>query len=282
MAYQQRSCLRIPVSFKANAVTAQGGLAPVKITNISVTGFQILSTASFAKDENFILQVCLPRTQETYDLQVNVLRSRNLSKDKNGYTCLLGVHITLAPETWMPSAGAWIQAQFEFTETRKLAAGLLFAAAAIIAFKAAIAAMGLQLLGLSLSGFAGLEHFPFSFPPIFLNLLNIFLATMILFCGLQVLKPQVRNQFFFASTAAFAGMAFFGLRLLLKISLLRNFSEQGMAYIFDLVELSLGLSGAFLARWLEDRYVQFLGTMTREKLYPPSYNYLQIKREIPD
>ncbi len=269
MSYQKRACIRIPTSFKATLITPEGERHAAKVTNISVTGFQLSCHKIFAKNDRFVMQISLPKQTEVFELQVQVLRSRNLSEDRSDFACSLGLQIMDPPENWAAYAGQWIQAQLGSHTKRRLVAALLMLTAFVFAAKSALTALGLHALELSVSDFAGLGNFDF---PILGNMIifaDVLLANLMLFCGLQVLHPSVRKGLFFTSTAAIGGVLCFAPRFILKLSLLQNLSGQKLIYFLDLFIFLLGLAGAIWARRLENRHQHLEYILSRENIYPP-------------
>ncbi len=269
MSYQKRACIRIPTSFKAVLVTPEGERHSVNVINMSVTGFQLSCQQLFSKNDSFVLQICLPKKTENFELEVKTLRARNLSEERSDFTCSLGMIIINPPENWEPHAGQWIQSQLGSQSKRQIACGLLLFTAFIFAVKTTLTTLGLQTLELPLNDFIGLT--PLEFP--ILGKIFIFagmlLAALMIFCGLQILRPSIREGLFFTSTAAIGGMICFAPRLLLKLSLLQNSNEQKLFYLFEFFVFMLGLAGAIWARRLEDRHQHLVYILERENIFPP-------------
>lgn len=266
MGYQNRACLRIPTNFEALIANPEGGTLPVKINNMSVTGFQLLCGILFKKEDILIIQITLPKTAAVFELQLKVLRTRNLAENKQE----IGVQIMNSSEEWIQYAGRWIESSFEKNLERKTAAILLCVPAVVLAIKAALIALGLQTLEIPLNEFLGLEILGV---PLFASIFpafTLFAACVMFYCARAILSPAVRTGFFFTSTAAIAGMLFLSVRLLLKLSLLQHAADEKLIYLFDLIICIPGGVGAFMARTLEDHHRRYEHLVSRESIYPPA------------
>jgi|GEM_PF-5522729 len=268
MSHQNRSCLRIPTDFEAHIITHAEQALTVNVDNLSVTGFHILSEIAFPKDSHINLKICLPKTSAFFSLDCKVLRVHDLTQTNKKYISALGVQIINPSKNWAQTAGPWIESQFELPATRKVAACLIWVMALALAFKAALTALGLQTLDLALNEFIGFELVNLGAGGSIFICTEIALTNILLFCGLQALKPTLRDRFFFTSTAAISVIAFFSIRLFLKLPLLSGSYSQQLLYGLDVLVILISLAGAALARQLENQYHHFQRMTERERIYP--------------
>ena len=266
MSYLKRAHLRIPTNFDVVIVTDEQKTYPAKINNMSLSGFQLLTKINLIKNSVFIVQFFAPSSKAYFDLQVKAVRIRSAAKSRSGFICASGVQIIDAPETWEPWVSLWIESRFEKITKRKIAATFLSLMGLVLAFKTATTAFGIQKLDLSISDFSGLESLGLPFMGPILIFSSLFLSALMLQCGTQTLRPSIRTRFFFTSSAAFLGVGFFSIRLLLKAPILVDSTGQSLIYYFDLAVLALGLTGAFMTRVLEDQYKQFKFIIERESI----------------
>ena len=237
---------------------------------MSVTGFNLSCKKTFTKDESIVIKVCLPKEKKSFDLEAKVLRICSLPEDNTDYTYSIGVQIVNPSEVWMAYAGRWIQSRLGSHTKRSIACGLLIFTGCVFAGKTALSALGLGAWEMTLGDFLGIPSLIQSplFSKIFLSV-GAFVTTLIIFCGLQVLKPAHREGFFFTSTAALSCIACFTPRLLLKLSLLQGSNGERIIYLFDFTVFIIGLAGAVWTRRLENRHRNLEFTLERENIYPP-------------
>lgn len=237
---------------------------------MSVTGFNLSCEKTLTKEEIIIVKACLPKEKNGFELEAKVLRVCSLPEDNTDYAYSIGVQIVNPSEAWAAYAGRWIQSKLGSHTKRNIACGLLLFTGCVLAAKTALSALGLGAWEMTLGDFSGIPSIIKA--PLFSNIflsVGAFVTTLIIFCGLQVLKPAHREGFFFTSTAALSCIACLTPRLLLKLSLLQGTNGERIIYLFDLTVFIIGLAGAIWTRRLENRHRQLEFSLERENIYPP-------------
>lgn len=264
MSYQSRSCIRIPVDLKAHFVFEDGMATTAQISDVSVTGFRVVTRTPYVKGQELVLRVQLPGADKTFDLPVQVMRVDKHSRAASAP--VLGLKILYTPEDWAQTVGPWILRYIENRKSRTQAALLLYLGAGILVLKSILSALQIHIFDES-SNFGELGMMAPLAQVLGQSSFTYFLGCLCAACGWTVLTPRPQDRIFSGYTAlVLSGLI--SLRLIFKLSLWLHPVWGWIIYLADAILAASIFTGSLMMLNIEKHYKQYHYMLRREGIYP--------------